>query len=71
MMEQQDVWDTKEPEVQEEGLEMMDLWEPKDLMVDQMHKAGEVYREQEVWKVLVMLLVLMVSMVTKGPLERL
>ena len=33
MMEQQDVRDTKEPEVQEEGLEMVDLLEPKDLMV--------------------------------------
>ena len=32
-MDQQDVLDTKEPEVQEEGLEMVDLWEPKDLMV--------------------------------------
>ena len=32
-MEQQDVRDTKEPEVQEECLEMVDLREPKDLMV--------------------------------------
>ena len=43
----------------------------KVFLVDQVHKAREVYREQEVWKVLVVLLVLMVTMVTKGPLERL